>query len=306
VLKKHRPETVIAVCEPDNSPMLASGIAQPCGDDGSPSESHPSFRTHLVQGWAPDFIPKLTADAVDEGLIDRIVPIDSGEALELSRELARKEGLFTGISGGATFSGALRLAREAREGATLLCMLPDTAERYLSTPLFADIPVEMTEEESEIARSTPNFRFDVCAAPAGRTQPEVPATSEARAFVEQAVGRTDPPVVIFALKWCEFCWSVRKLLDATGIAHRSFELDSPEFDRDDRGGKVRAALAERTASTTMPQLFVGGEFVGGCDETFDAYKSGELQRKLIAAGIEIDPRPALDPYSLLPSWLHSR
>jgi len=72
-----------------------------------------------------------------------------------SKDLAQKEGIFVGISAGATFAGALQVCKDAPKGATVLCMLPDTGERYLSTPLFADIPVNMTEEELEIARSTP-------------------------------------------------------------------------------------------------------------------------------------------------------
>jgi cysteine synthase A len=76
--------------------------------------------------------------------------------MRCSRELACKEGIFVGITSGATFSGALRVSAEAPKGSTILCMLPDTGERYLSTPLFADIPVEMTEEELQISRSTPS------------------------------------------------------------------------------------------------------------------------------------------------------
>ena len=75
--------------------------------------------------------------------------------MRCSRELAQKEGIFVGISAGGTFAGALQVCRQAPKGATVLCMLPDTGERYLSTPLFADIPADMTEEEIAISRSTP-------------------------------------------------------------------------------------------------------------------------------------------------------
>jgi cysteine synthase A len=74
-------------------------------------------------------------------------------------ELARKEGIFVGITAGATFAGALRVCAEAPKGANILCMLPDTGERYLSTPLFASIPADMTAEELEISRSTPGGQF---------------------------------------------------------------------------------------------------------------------------------------------------
>ena len=79
--------------------------------------------------------------------------------MRYSEELAQKEGIFVGITAGATFAGALQVCAEAPKGATILCMLPDTGERYLSTPLFADVPADMTEEELEISRSTPSPQF---------------------------------------------------------------------------------------------------------------------------------------------------
>ncbi|HXV75588.1 MAG TPA: pyridoxal-phosphate dependent enzyme [Candidatus Polarisedimenticolaceae bacterium] len=305
VLRHERPATQIVVCEPDNSPMLQSGVRQPRRADGTPVDSHPSFRTHLVQGWAPDFIPKLTEDVVDAGMIDRIVSVNSGDAVRSSRELACKEGIFTGISGGATFAGAVELCRSIPRGSTVLCMLPDTAERYLSTPLFDDIAVEMTEEEIEIARSTPNYRFDVCPAPTRETAPR-PLTPEAVEFVARTISAAGDPVVVFALEWCEFCWSVRKLLDRCGVSYRLVELDSAEYLRDDWGGRVRAALLDRTSSRTLPQVFVGGEYVGGCTELFDAYASGDLQTRLDRAGVGYDRGARVDPHSLLPAWLHPR
>ncbi|NND50209.1 MAG: cysteine synthase A, partial [Rhizobiales bacterium] len=165
VLKKERPEVKVIVCEPDNSQVLGSGIEQSRDADGAPAMSHPLFRPHLMQGWSPDFIPKLVEDAVSAKLIDEVLPIAGDDALEMSRELARKEGIFTGITGGATFAGALQIARAAEPGAQILCMLPDTGERYLSTVLFDDIPFEMSDEEMEISRSTPLFRFDASARP---------------------------------------------------------------------------------------------------------------------------------------------
>jgi cysteine synthase A len=159
ILAKERPETKIIVCEPEDAQLLGSGITQQRNPDGSASAAHPTFKPHPMQGWTPDFIPKLTADAVDMGVIDRILPIPNGDALRCSRELAQKEGIFVGITAGATFAGALRVCADAPKGATVLCMLPDTGERYLSTPLFADIPADMTEEELTISRSTPSAQF---------------------------------------------------------------------------------------------------------------------------------------------------
>lgn len=159
VLKKERPETQIVVCEPDVAPLLASGIEQQRQPDGSPAAPHPAFESHPIQGWTPDFIPKLTGDAVAMGLADRIVATSGADAIKCSQELASKEGIFVGISAGATFAGALQVAHEAEKGSTILCMLPDTGERYLSTPLFADVPADMTEAELEISRSTPTAQF---------------------------------------------------------------------------------------------------------------------------------------------------
>ena len=92
-------------------------------------------------------------------MIDRIIPIAGADAMRCSRELAQKEGIFVGITSGATFAGALQVCAEAPKGATILCMLPDTGERYLSTPLFADIPADMNEEELAISRSTPGAQM---------------------------------------------------------------------------------------------------------------------------------------------------
>jgi cysteine synthase len=155
VLRKERPETKIIVCEPEDAQLLGSKVEQARKPDGTPAAAHPSFKPHPMQGWTPDFIPKLTGDAVDMKLMDRIVTIQGPEAMRCSKELATKEGIFVGISAGATFAGALKIAAEAQKGATILAMLPDTGERYLSTPLFADVAADMTEEELAIARSTP-------------------------------------------------------------------------------------------------------------------------------------------------------
>ena len=159
VLAKERPETRIIVCEPDDAQLLASGIEQKRNPDGTPAAPHPNFKPHPMQGWTPDFIPKLTGDAVMMKVIDQILPISGPEAIRCSKELATKEGIFVGITSGATLAGALKVAARAEKGANILCMLPDTGERYLSTPLFADIPVDMDEEEIKISRSTPSAQL---------------------------------------------------------------------------------------------------------------------------------------------------
>jgi cysteine synthase len=159
VLKKERPDTKIILCEPEDAQLVGSGVAQQRNPDGSPAVGHTAFKPHPMQGWTPDFIPKLTGDALDGHAVDKLIPIPGAEAMKCSRELAQKEGIFVGITSGATFAGALRVAADAPKGSTILAMLPDTGERYLSTPLFADIGPDMNEEELAISRSTPSAQF---------------------------------------------------------------------------------------------------------------------------------------------------
>lgn len=153
VLAEKSPNTKIIVCEPEDAPLLASGAEQARNPDGSAASGHTAWKPHPMQGWTPDFIPKLTGDAV--GDIDQILAIPGPEAMAMSKKLADQEGIFVGITSGATFAGALKVAATAPKGANILCMLPDTGERYLSTPLFADVPVDMTADEQSIFDSTP-------------------------------------------------------------------------------------------------------------------------------------------------------
>jgi len=160
VLAKEKPETKIIVCEPEDAAMLTSGTAQERNDDQSPAASHPEFSPHPIQGWSPDFIPKLTADAVDAGVIDQVLTISGADAMQCSKDLALKEGIFVGTSSGATLAGALKICESAAPGANILCMLPDTGERYLSTPLFGEVPVEMTDDELSLSLSTPGYHTE--------------------------------------------------------------------------------------------------------------------------------------------------
>jgi len=309
VLKQARPDTRIVATEPENSAILASGIPQQYTETGAPTASHPNFRPHLMQGWSPDFISRLATDVLEAGLVDEFVAVNGQESLRLARELARREGIFCGISSGATFHGALQVAERATPGSTILCMLPDTGERYLSTPLFDDISADMTAEEIEISESTPGYRFG--APPTKPAQPTAQAPLEAApesvvAWVDGVVGDREQPVVMFALEWCEFCWSVRKLFGELGIAYRAIDLDSVEYQRDNLGGDIRTALRERIGSPTIPQVFVGGRYIGGATETFDAFNSGGLQALMKENSIYYDESKQFDAYSFLPKWLQPR
>ena len=159
VLKKESPQTEIVVSEPDGAALFLSGDAQARDADGAPAGSHPAWTPHPIQGWTPDFIPLVSQEALDKRYIDTVLKVTGPDAMAASKDLARKEGIFVGISSGATFATALEVARSAPKGSTILAMLPDTGERYLSTPLFGDVDADMNEEEQEIAASTPGYRL---------------------------------------------------------------------------------------------------------------------------------------------------
>ena len=119
MLKLARPETKIIACEPAAAALMSG------------EEWHP----HKIQGWTPDLLPEV----LDTTVADEILKISDEEAIAGSQTLATQEGIFTGTSGGATYAGALRIAEKAPKGSNILFMVPDTAERYISTPLFEDI-----------------------------------------------------------------------------------------------------------------------------------------------------------------------
>ena len=119
VLRVARPDTRIIATEPAAAALLEGKEWQP----------------HKIQGWTPDFVPEV----LDRSVYDEVLPIGDDEAIATARRLAAEEGIFVGISAGATVAAALRAAETAAPGSVLLAMLPDTGERYFSTPLFADI-----------------------------------------------------------------------------------------------------------------------------------------------------------------------
>ena len=285
VLKAARPNIRIIATEPENSAILASGIAQQYTDQGAPAASHPGFRPHLMQGWSPDFISPLANDVLQAGLIDQFVGVNGAESLRLTRELATREGIFCGTSSGATFHGALLVARDAPPGSTIVCMLPDTGERYLSTPLFDDIPVNMTEDEIALSESTAGYRFGAPAAPRPASAVAAQTASDAaRSYVSKMVDNPDQPLVMFALEWCEFCWSVRNMLTELGVEFLAIELDSVDFQKDN----------------------LGGEYIGGATETFDAYNDGTLQTRMAANKVSFDDTKSFEAYGFLPKWLQPR
>jgi cysteine synthase len=159
VLRRERPDTRIILTEPANAQLLGSGKAQERGEGGAPATSHPAFEPHPIQGWTPDFIPLVLQESVDKKYYDELIPIAGAEGVKWAKALAQKEGILTGISGGATFAVSIQIAERAAPGSVILCMLPDTGERYLTTPLFEGIVEVMDEEEIAISGSTPGYQM---------------------------------------------------------------------------------------------------------------------------------------------------
>jgi len=159
VLKVESPDTKIILTEPENAAIVGSGYVNTRNETNQPTESHPNFTPHPIQGWTPDFIPYVLQEAIDGGYYHQLLPVKGADGIAWSKRLAAEEGIFTGISGGSTFAIAMELAPSAPKGSNILVMLPDTGERYLSTPLFEGIAEDMTEEEMAISQSTPTAQM---------------------------------------------------------------------------------------------------------------------------------------------------
>ena len=113
----------------------------------------------MIQGWTPDFIPLVLQETIDNQFYDSLIPVSGANGIEWSKKLAQSEGIFTGISGGSSFAVAMQVAETAQPGSTILCMLADTGERYLSSPLFEGIEEDMSQEEINLSNSTPGYQM---------------------------------------------------------------------------------------------------------------------------------------------------
>ena len=278
---------------------MYSGIRTTYPQDGIPSTSfdmaHPVWRPHLFQGWATDFIPKLVDIAEKEKLIDVFTPVSGFGAMKTAQELATKEGIFCGISGGGIVSTALEIAADAPKGTNILAIVTDTAERYLSTPLFESIPANMTEEEKELAASTPS-----APPPAADFPPVLP---EAEDFVKSMI--VGSKVVVWSLQYCEFCWTLTLFLDRLGVPYEKIDIDNFQYAKDNMGNKYRSALQAYTGCNTFPQFFVGGKFIGGAVDACMMWKKSELQPILEEAGVKQNNFNNYDgdPFEFLPKWM---
>ena len=152
-LRSKMPDTKLIIAEPDVAPLLNNSEKQQRTSDGAPAESHPDWNPHPIQGWTTDFIPLVLQESIDMKFIDEVIPVNGNDGIKWSQKLAANEGILTGISGGSTFAVAIEVANKAPAGSKILCMLADTAERYLSSLLFEDINAEMNDEELSILNS---------------------------------------------------------------------------------------------------------------------------------------------------------
>ena len=186
-------------------------------------------------------------------------------------------------------------------------MLPDTGERYLSTPLFDGIEAEMNEAEKVISASTPTCRFDApAAAPAAPAAAPAVASQAARDHIDAILSDGNRQVVLFGLEWCEFTWAVHNLFRRVGIDYHTVDLDGADYRDPSWAADVRLALAARCGAPTIPQLFICGRHVGGATETFDACNDGAFAAMMAAVGQSIDTGDIANAYDFLPKWLHPR
>ncbi len=159
VLRKESPDTKIILSEPANAQLVGSGVQQERNANNEPAASHSAFEPHPIQGWTPDFIPHVLQESIDNHFYDELIPIAGPDGIAWSKKLAQQEGILTGVSGGSTFAVAMQIAEKADKGSVILAMLPDTGERYLSSPLFEGVPEDMSEEEKALSLSTPGYHM---------------------------------------------------------------------------------------------------------------------------------------------------
>ena len=171
-------------------------------------------------------------------------------------------------------------------------MLADTGERYLSTPLFADIPADMSDEEKALAASTPSTP------PPGLVLPEV--NEVATNFVTKS--NTGNKVVVWSLEYCEFCWTLSMLFNTLKVDYVKIDIDSFQYAKDNLGNQYRAALQAQTKCMTFPQFFVDGTFHGGAVDACLKWKKGELQTIFARAKVAHGPYDG-DPFEFLPKWM---
>ncbi len=259
--------------------------------------------------------------------VHHVQPVNGNDAINMAQKLARKEGIFTGISGGGAVAGAIGFLEnlsssgkkvDGVEGRPLnVCAIAaDTGERYLSTLLFENVPVDMSQEEIEICNSTPLGQFSAPSLPSSSNNaaadddemdvsfrseelPVYDLDPKAEIFVKDTLANNK--VVMFSLEWCEFCHTVKKFFHAAGIDFFRMPLDSARNKKDNWGIKVRRVISSMTGCMTIPQFFIGGEFIGGAMDVVKGFRDGSLKPKLVQLGVSY--RDGIDPEIYLPNWI---
>ncbi len=264
--------------------------------------------------------PKVLRDSLDR--IHHVQPVNGNEAMEMALNLAKKEGIFSGISGGGAVAGAIMFAEKlvssgkTNEGRPLnVCaIVADTGERYLSTLLFENVPVDMSPEEIGISNSTPMGQFSIPSLDKDKPKnndmgnssmlgKKHAAAPDLNPKVEQFVKDTltNNKVVMFSLEWCEFCHTVTKFFKAANIDFYKMPLDSASNMKDNWGIEVRNVVSSMTGCNTIPQIFIGGTFVGGAMDIVKGFHDGSLKPKLLDAGLTY--KDDIDPEAYLPNWV---
>ncbi len=269
--------------------------------------------------------PKLLRDSLDR--IHHVQPVNGNEAVEMTLNLAKKEGIFTGVSGGGAVVGAIAFAKKLVSEKKIVgrplnvcAIVADTGERYLSTLVFENIPVYMSPEEISISNSTPMGQFSapsssdkdkpkndevVHSSALGKRPASTPVTPapdlnpEAEQFVNDTLSKNK--IVMFSLEWCEFCHTVTKLFKAANIDFYTFPLDSASNMKNNWGIGVRKVISSMTECKTIPQIFIGGTFVGGAMDIVQGFRDDSLKPKLLDVGITY--KDDVNPDAYLPNWV---
>ncbi len=288
--------------------------------------SVPTHHQLIIVYVTSSLSPKLLRDSLDR--IHHVQLVNGNEAMEMALNLAKKEGIFTGISSGGAVAGAIMFAEKLLssekkiEGRPLnVCaIVADTGERYLSTLLFENVPVDMSPEEIDISNSTPMGQFsspssvkdkpkndDMHGSSALGKRPTAAAAAaaapdlnpKAEQFVKDTLSTYK--VVMFSLEWCEFCYTVTKLFKAANIDFYRMPLDSATNMKDNWGAEVRTVISSMTGCNTIPQIFIGGTFVGGAMDIVKGFCDGSLKPKLLDVGLTY--KDDIDPEAYLPNWV---
>lgn len=230
-----------------------------------------------------------------------VSPLDAARAMQ---DLASQEGIVTGLRGGAALAATLQIAAQAVSGSHIVCVLPDAGERSPLSPSLDRAPDSMNAEEQAISKSTAGQQIiNKTPRPLVQIEDEGAYVADvAQKLLEQIMAESEASVLIFAYEWCEMGWAVRKLFDTLDIRFTCVNLDDETYQVGQVGAGLKAALVARTGITSMPQIFVHGEFIGSCMELFDSVNNRTLFRRLDHAQVPYNHVLQLDPYALLPGW----